>query len=157
MQSISNKFVVSQKSTQYTPHMLTTIKSIKVFVEVRRPDNYRNGKSNFTARDVTDISSYVSTVCYLWDWSLNTSIGRKWLKWSSDLIFLRLWHFILRKWVITELSFKNASINCIICIQKVCISSLDEKCTDRCGQSVGHICKYALKHASHVTSALQVS
>ena len=45
--------------------MLTTIKNIKAFAEVRRPDNYRNGKSDFTARDVMDISSYVSTVYYL--------------------------------------------------------------------------------------------
>jgi len=40
------------------------IKSIKAFAEVRRPDNYCNSKNNFAARDVADISSYVSTVNY---------------------------------------------------------------------------------------------
>jgi len=39
---------------QYSPHMLTTIESIKAFTGVRRPDN---SKSNFAARLVADISS----------------------------------------------------------------------------------------------------
>jgi hypothetical protein len=44
--------------------MLTTIKSIKAFAEVRRPDIYCKSERNFTARDVMDISSYVITVHY---------------------------------------------------------------------------------------------
>jgi hypothetical protein len=61
---MSNIFFIAQTLYQYAPHMLTTIKSIKAFAEVRRPDNYCNSESKFTARDVMDISSYVSTVYY---------------------------------------------------------------------------------------------
>jgi hypothetical protein len=64
IQNISNIFFVAQTLRQYSPHMLTMIKSIKAFAEVRRPDNYHNSKSNYAARDVADISSYVSTVYY---------------------------------------------------------------------------------------------
>ena len=59
---MSNIFLIVYTLYQYTPHMLTTIKSIKAFAEVRRPGNYCNSESNFTARDVVDISSYVGTV-----------------------------------------------------------------------------------------------
>jgi hypothetical protein len=63
-QNISNIFFIAQTLRQCSPHVLTMIKSIKAFAEVRRPDNYHNRKSNFAARDVVDISSYVSTVYY---------------------------------------------------------------------------------------------
>lgn len=51
--------VVSGLETLYqcTPHMLTTIKSIRAFAEVWCPDNWRNSENNFTARDVMDVSS----------------------------------------------------------------------------------------------------
>jgi len=63
-QNISNIFFIAQTLHQCSPHVLTMIKSIKAFAEVRRPDNDCNSKNNFAARDVADISSYVSTVYY---------------------------------------------------------------------------------------------
>jgi hypothetical protein len=44
--------------------MLTTIKSITALAKVRHPDDYRNSESNSTARDVVDVSWYVSTAYY---------------------------------------------------------------------------------------------
>ena len=61
---MSNMFFIAQTLYQYAPHMLTTIKNIKTFAEVRRPNNYCNSKSMFMARDVMDIRLYVITVYY---------------------------------------------------------------------------------------------
>jgi hypothetical protein len=55
---------ITQTLYQDAPHMLTTIKNVKAFAEVRRPNNYCNSESKFTDRDVMDVSSYVITVYY---------------------------------------------------------------------------------------------
>ena len=55
---------IAQTLYPYAPHMLTTIKNIKAFAEVRRPNNYCNSENKFTARNLMNISLYVSTVYY---------------------------------------------------------------------------------------------